>query len=117
MLPQSRYTQASDSSPEAVGIRTVVREGTATLSIWSFISLLRSSSEARLNHSTIHPERGTVGCCGQWAAHVSHQIGHFFRQRESLQKRRRADGLEKLLFKFCKRFAAAKLSRKFFHTG
>src|SRR5712671_8064286 len=78
---------------------------------------LGSSSETRLDHSTVHPESGTVGCDGKRAAHVSHQIGHLFRHRESLQERRRTDGLEKLLFKFCKRFAAAKLSRKFLHTG
>src|SRR5882672_7294722 len=31
--------------------------------------------EAGLNYSTIHPEGGPVGRGGQWAAHVSHQIG------------------------------------------
>src|SRR5437867_4191245 len=73
--------------------------------------------EAGLNYSTIHPEGGTVGRGGQWAAHVSHQIGHLFGRREPLQERRRTYRLEKLLFKFCKRFAAAKLSRNFLHTG
>src|SRR2546427_10673257 len=35
----------------------------------------------------------------------------------TLFRSRRTEGLEKLLFKFCKRFSAAKLSRKFLHTG
>src|SRR5437867_276886 len=48
--------------------------------------ILMSSSEARLNHSTIHPEGGTVGRNGQWAAHVGHQIGHLFGHREPLQE-------------------------------
>src|SRR6266849_815563 len=74
-------------------------------------------SKARLNDSAIHPEGGTVGRGGQRAAHVSHQIGHLFGRREPLQERRRTYSLEKLRFKFCKRFAAAKLSRKFLHTG
>lgn len=45
-----------------------------------------SSSEARLNHSAIHPKGGTVGRGGQRAAHVSHQIGHLFGHREPLQE-------------------------------
>src|SRR6478672_1624004 len=108
--PPTRHRKPWESAPWCGKGRRHYRFGLS-------LSLLRSSSEARLNHSTIHPERGPVGCGGQWAAHVNHQIGYLFRHRESLQKRRRADGLEKLLFKFCKRFAAAKLSRKFFHTG
>ena len=43
-------------------------------------------SEARLNHSAIHPEGGTVGRGGQRAAHVSYQIGHLFGLREPLQE-------------------------------
>src|SRR6266568_2222981 len=35
--PSGRYSQASRSSPEAVGTRTVVREGAAALSLWLFI--------------------------------------------------------------------------------
>src|SRR5258707_475411 len=48
--------------------------------------ILMSSSEAGLNHSTIHPEGGAVGRGGQRAAHVSHQIRHLFGPREPLQE-------------------------------
>ena len=47
---------------------------------------LRSSSEARLNHSTIHTEGGPVGRGGQRAAYVSHHIGHLFGRGEPLQE-------------------------------
>src|SRR5439155_11222743 len=51
--------------------------------------IARSASKARLNHSAVHPEGGTVGRGGERAAHVSDQIGHLFGHREPLQERRR----------------------------
>jgi len=50
------------------------------------IRCLRSSSEARLNHTAIHPKGGAVGRGGQGAAHVRHQIGYLFGRRKPLQE-------------------------------